>query len=105
MKRLLNKIHLASRYFIPLCNIVYDILIVSVIKKICTKLFYIAKEMNHSLFFIREDNLSEKLHENGEYDLYVTFTPNDAGDKAVPGTVKCRQLILKNMPADSYIRE
>lgn len=61
--------------------------------------------MNHSLFFTREDNLSEKLHEKGEYDLYVTFTPNDAGDKAVPGTVKCRQLILKNMPADSYIRE
>ncbi|XP_052684624.1 heparan-alpha-glucosaminide N-acetyltransferase-like isoform X5 [Crassostrea angulata] len=51
----------------------------------------------------KEDNLSEKLHENGTYDLYVTFTPNDTGDKAVPGTVKCRQLILKNMPPDSYI--
>ncbi|XP_011447071.3 heparan-alpha-glucosaminide N-acetyltransferase isoform X1 [Magallana gigas] len=51
----------------------------------------------------KEDNLSEKLHENGTYDLYVTFTPNDTGDKTVPGTVKCRHLILENMPADSYI--
>lgn len=74
-------------------------------EKYVRKLFYIAKEMSHSLFFTREDKLSEKLHENGTYDLYVTFTPNDTGDKTVPGTVKCRHLILENMPADSYIRE
>lgn len=67
--------------------------------------FMMKINVKYSIFFKREDKLSEKLHENGIYDLYVTFTPNDIGNKAVPGTVKCRPLILKNMPADSYIRE
>ncbi|XP_062582853.1 heparan-alpha-glucosaminide N-acetyltransferase-like isoform X1 [Saccostrea cucullata] len=58
--------------------------------------------------FVKQDesclagNLTRKLHEYGEYDLYVAYSPSSIG-KEINGSIKCKPLVLTNMPDDSYI--
>ncbi|XP_061196042.1 heparan-alpha-glucosaminide N-acetyltransferase-like isoform X1 [Saccostrea echinata] len=50
-----------------------------------------------------EAKLSRKLHEYGEYDLYVAFSPSSTGKETQNGSIKCKDPVLTNMPDDSYI--
>ncbi|XP_048758557.2 heparan-alpha-glucosaminide N-acetyltransferase-like isoform X1 [Ostrea edulis] len=50
-----------------------------------------------------ESELSTKLHEYGDYNLVVTFNPSSSLMETSEGSVRCRSLVLNNMPDDTYI--